>query len=265
MRPYGPFEIYDLTPVETIPWSLEDQLTGITGQSAYFGSLKPLATSFSMHAPLMVAESNAQGLVGVFPDDPGFRIVLTNQEDIALYEIEYMSKRRQRWINSRVNNATQELAIADAAFEKKALGACQVESTTLEGMGLLTLTDRAQEKVRTYQNDVINEDFLLPGPNGVRVVQVDVTALSVLWGSVEALPAFAEFMRPPLKTFREPAPRVVEYVASVVGLTLDERRRYEDVISIYHNCAKFKRMTGRTAPIDQEQLAYALLRIPRKR
>jgi len=262
VRPYGPFEVYDLQPVETIPWSLEDQLTGITGVSAYFGGSKPASTAFSIHVPLMVAERNENGIVGVFPDDPGYRLILTNQGDVSDYEIEYLSKQRQRVINSRVNNATQELAIADAAFERKTLGACSVAATTLQDFGLMTLTDRSSKKVSTYENDRIFETYLLPGPTGVRLVDVDVTAMSVLWGSIEALPAFAEFVQPPLKVFREPAPRVVEYVSAVVGLSLDERRRFEDVISIYHNCAKFKRMTGREAPIDQQQLAFALLRIP---
>jgi len=79
-------------------------------------------------------------------------------------------------------------------------------------------------------------------------------------GAVQALPAFSEFVRLPLKWFMQPAPRVVEYVASVHGLTADERKRFEDVIAIYHNCERYERLTGRAAPLNREQLAKAMLR-----
>lgn len=260
-KPYGPFSVLELAPTETIPWSLEDQLTGITSVTSNFTGSRPTGGSFSIRVPIGVFR-NDNVPRAVYPDDPSFRLVLTDQKAAHNFEYEYQSAWRQRWINSTVNDDVLQLALTDAAIKAKTLGACQVEKPTLEGFGLSYLTDEANAKLLHHEGSHIEQKFLLPGSSGgVEIQTLDMTGLKVRFGSVEAIPFGSEFVRLPLKAFREPAPQVVDYVSSVAGLTNDERKRFEEVITLYHNVARFERLTGQKAPLDPLELSKALLRV----
>jgi len=146
IKTYGPFSILELVPQEAIPWTLEDQLIGITGNASYFMGMRSPSAGFSLKIPLMVANWKANGIAGAFPDDPSIRLILTNQKDISQFEFEYFSKFRGRNINSVVNNATLELALCDAAAETKAAGACQLEHPRSKASALWILPNALQAK-----------------------------------------------------------------------------------------------------------------------
>jgi hypothetical protein len=80
-------------------------------------------------------------------------------------------------------------------------------------------------------------------------------------GTVQVLPAFSEFLEVPQKWFLQEAPRVVEHVATMTALPIDEKHRFQTVIALYHNVARYERLTGNKAPINPRQLARAMLNI----
>lgn len=260
MEPYGPFGVFHLTPQENIPWTAEDQLSGLTACASYFSGARPDASSFAIRIPNLIMRKGLFRATGMAVDDPSFRLTLTDEKDISNFTFEFYSSSRQRWINSKSNNATFDLSLAESALQNKSLGSVQMANATLEGFGLCTLTPRCMdEKVRVYTDHRISEVFLLPTAQGLQEVSIDVTSRGARYGGIETLPFASEFMYLPLKSFQEPAPDMVDYVASVHGLTMDERTRFAQVISIYHNTNRFKRITGRDAPIDRRRLCEALL------
>lgn len=258
---YGPFLTLNLTPHETVQWTLEGQLDGLTSVTSYFTGRRPDASSFSVRVPHIIAERDNKGLVGVYPDDPAFRLTLTDKRDSSQFTFEYLSQRNQRWLNSVAVSGIPELALTEWGVNNSTGGACQVEAPTLEGFGLMKLTERADAKVSIYKDtNRMEEKFLLPTATGLAEVSIDVTALGARFGSVETRPAFTEFMEVPLKSFTEPAPLIVDYVSSVYGLTADERARFSTAIAIYHNTERFERLTGRPAPLNRRRLVEAMLK-----
>jgi hypothetical protein len=261
IQTFGPYMVMDVKPVESIPWSLQDQMIGITSEAGYFAGMRQGKTGFSIRVPMLLHDQDSAGWIGTYPDDPGLKLILTNEEDISLFEMEFYSEWRQRSINSKVNGGTLELALTDVAFREETRGNCQVDHPTLEGFGLCTLTDTANTKLKPSDNNRIYTEFLLPNKDGGLVLKpIDMTALDVPYGTVLTLPAFSEHAKFPLNRFMDPAPQVVEFVASQHGLRNDERKKFETIIALYHNVAKYKRLTGKDkAPIDALQIAHALL------
>jgi len=261
-KPYGPYSLLSLTPHDSLTWSPEGHIAGMTARTSLLASTPGFAGAFAIRIPNMKANRNDFGIAGAFPDDPSFRIILTDEDDCANYEWERNSEWRGIRMNSRVHAASMELALADMALQGPAQGACQVENVTLENIGLCSFTDAAKKKVTVDANNKINEQYLLPVNGKLAMVETDMAGHYARLGTVRALPALSEFLEVETKWFLQPQPRIVEYVAAMNALPMDEKQRFEDVISLYHNVARFEKITGRKAPIDAELLARALLNMP---
>jgi len=264
-KQYGPYMDLELTPSDSIAWGTDDHLAGYTSRTSYLISNLAGLNPFAIRVPNMAINTGPFGAIGLYEDDPNFRITLTNQADIGDFEWDFNSTWRGMRINSNVHSGTMELALAEKALEGPAQGNTQVEHSTVEGMGIAAYTERAMAKINLNPNNRISENYLLPLARGVQLQNIDMTAYYARIGNVDALPAFSEFLEVPLKFFSTAVPRVVEYIASVTALPADERKRFEDVISLYHNCARYARMTKRNfetdLPINPETVARALLNL----
>jgi hypothetical protein len=261
-RVYGPFSAFEVTPADSLPWLLESQIVGLSSTAANFMVRTSELPPFTLKVPLAQMYKNGMGAVAAYPDDPAFRIWLTNPKDISAYTWDYPSKWRGRRINSRTDGGTMDYAIADAAVTQKTAGGMQNDALDLSGFGLCWLTDAAKTKIDEHDTSVISEKYLLPGPQGLTETTVDMTAFYARYGSLEMLPAFSEFLQLPMAWFMQPNERVVDYVASVKALTIEERVRFAPIIAIGHNCAVYERLTKTVAPINQRQIISALLNIP---
>lgn len=259
-RNYGPFMLFELTPQDSLQWGVEEHLAGITARTSYLMSNVAGGGSYAIRVPNILDNRNDWGTAGLFPDDPSFQITLTDEANIANFEWDYYSQWRGVRVNSKIHSATEQLALADKALEGASLGTCNVEHATLENIGMALFTDRANSKLLPVDQKV-EETYLLPTEKGSKEVSVDMTGYYSRLGTVIALPAFSEFLELPQKFFLQPQERVVEYVASVQALPLDEKIRFTNVISLYHNVERFMRLTGREAPLDRLQLAKAMLNI----
>lgn len=261
LRMYGPFTVFELTPQDSIAWSIDDHLAGITARTSYLMSNIAGGGSYAIRVPNILDNRNDWGTAGLFPDDPSFAITLTDETNIANFEWDYYSQWRGVRVNSKIHSATEQLALADKALEGPSLGACNIEHATLENIGIALFTDRAHKKLSISTDKKIEETYLLPTNSGSKETTVDMTAYYSRLGNVIALPAFSEYLELPQKFFMQPQPRVVEYVASVMALPLDEKIRFTNVIALYHNVERFKRITGKQPPLDRLQLAKAMLNI----
>jgi hypothetical protein len=260
-RTFGPFMMLDLTPHDSVPWSTDDHLAGITARTSYMMAGAGQAASYAIRVPHVLANRNEWGIAGAYPDDPSYRLTLTEQSDISQYEWDYYSEWRGVRINSVINSGTMELALADKALSGSAIGACQIEHPTLDNMGLAVFTKRAMEKIRVNPTRRITEEYFLPSNGGAALTKVNMTGFYSRIGTVEVIPAFSEFLEVPLKWFMQPAPRVVEYVASMTGMPLDQKYKFDPIIALYHNLARFERLTGHKPSFDIDALAKALLNL----
>jgi len=257
-RNYGPFRVFDTTPEETIPWLLESQLTGVSAMASNI-TIKPTKQPpFTLRVPLPIMFKNNFGQLALYEDVPEFHLYLTNQDDVSRFTWDYFSKWRGRRIHSLNDGGTMDYALIDLAVQTKTAGGMQTEATDLSGAGICWLTDEAEKKVQPYDGNII-EEYILPGDTGLITESINMTAYYARFGSTELLPAFSEFLELPMGWFIQPAERVVDFICSVKGLTLQERVIFTPVIALCHNCARYTRITKQEAPIDKMRYVKALL------
>jgi hypothetical protein len=137
----------------------------------------------------------------------------------------------------------------------------QIEADALPGSTILWFDPSAAKLAITYDGNIM-EEFILPSDAGLIRRDINMTAFYARFGSVEFLPPFAEFIELPLSWFLQPAERVVDFLSSVEGLTIQDRVRFSVIIALCHNCARYKRITGRVAPIARDRYVLALLNEP---
>jgi hypothetical protein len=256
---YGPFTSFELKPLDAIPWTLESQLTGLSAMSATISIKADDLPPFVIQVPLPIMPlRKAYGVDCLYEDVPDFHLYLTNEQNVADFTWDYMSSWRGRRINSKLDGGTLDYALADAAVNTKTMGAMQVALTELPGNTLLWLTDAATTKV-DYDGASLTEEYILPGPKGLVKKNIDMSAHYARMGKVEVLPPLAEFLELPSHWFMAPAEDVVQFVSSVEGLTHLETMRFRTIISLCHNCARYKRLTKEEPPIDRMELARVLL------
>lgn len=260
IRKYGPYQVFDTTPEDSIPWLLESQLTGVSAMAGNIAVKPTKQPPFTLRTPLPIMFKNESGMISAYPDIPEFHLFLTDQKDISRFSWDYLSKWRGRRINSINDGGTMDYALCDLAVQIKTAGGMQVEQTELAGSGLIWLTDDASKKVVDYSGH-INENYLLPSDKGMALETVDMAAYYARFGTIELLPAFSEFLELPIGWFLQPAERVVDFISSVKGLTLQERVRFSTVIALCHNCARYERLTKKNAPIDKVRYTKALLNL----
>lgn len=254
---FGDFIRLDSRKVESITWSAEDQLVAISASSAYF--MVDKARAFSLRMPVMVYGNDAIP-DSMIPDLPEFEIIMRNEKDISEYDFEWYSTWRQRRVNSRVNEATMEIPLVDIAFQAKSFGSTQIAQPTLEGFGVCRMTPQARAKIVDFDSRKITQTFLLPNGTGLVKKEIDMTPFYSRRGTKLLRPAFSEGLLVPLKWFGTPQPAVVDYVAAATGMLADERNRFADVISMFHNVARYELITGKRATPSVEIIARAMLK-----
>jgi hypothetical protein len=258
MRKYGPFFVFDVSPEDSIPWLLESQITGITAQAANITVRPDNQPAFTLRMPLPIKFKNDFGDVALYPDIPGFHLYLTNEKDISDFTWDYYSAWRGRLINSRTDGGTMDYYMCDLAVSVKTAGGMQVEATELPANTLCWLAQSAVDKITAYDGNIV-EEYVLPSDKGLVRKLVNMTAYYARFGSIEFLPAFSEFVELPLAWFLQPAPRVIDYICSVEGLTISDRVRFEVIIALCHNCSRYTRITKQELPLARDRYILALL------
>lgn len=258
---FGPFVTFNMTSGDNIPWLLESQITGLAAQSAIIAIRPDKQPPFTIRMPLPITFKTQTGALCQYPDSPEFNLYLTNQKDISRFTWDYPSRWQGRRISSLNDGGTMDLAIADAATQVKAAGGMQIESPVITTFGTCWFTEAAKSKIR--QDELyFKEYFVLPGRNGLVFKGVDLTAHYAVMGKVEAISAFSEFLEVPMQWFMVPDESVMQFVATVEGLTLEEQVRFKSVIHLCHNAARYARITKKQPPIKVLELAKAMLNEP---
>lgn len=263
VKEYGPFSAYLTTPEDAIPWMLEAQITGLSATASNIGVRPSKRPPFTLRMPMALFAHDTErksGTMCLYPDIPEFNLWLTNEKDISLFDWDYPSRWQGRRIHSTTDGGMIEYALCDIAITQKQAGNTQAEMTDLTGIGISWLEPEAAKRVVAYDGN-ISEEYILPSPSGLVRTRINMTAYYARYGSTELLPAFAEYIQLPLSWFVTPVAPIVDYVCTLQGLTQQERIRFELIISASHNCARYKRVTGKDSPLDVMEYAELLLNL----
>jgi hypothetical protein len=105
---------------------------------------------------------------------------------------------------------------------------------------------------REGTKDRIYEDVYIPAADGRKLAtkQVDMTDFYVRRGLVLTNTTFGDVIRPARRWFTQPDPNAVAFLSSRLSLTVDQTKRYEHILTIAHQAAKFNRLTGQTPVFD---------------
>lgn len=262
----GPYVMFKLTPEDSIPWLLDSQITGLSIMASDI-SLRPgIQPPFTIRTPQPNVFKNDYGVISLYPDLPSYNLWLTDQRDISNFTWDFMSYFAGRRISSLNDGGTMDYALADQALQTKTAGAMQIELTEIPSDTLVWFdeADPITRRIQDYDGN-ISELYIFPSPTGFVYRSVNMTAYYARFGSVEVIPAFSEFLELPLAWFKTPAEAVVDYVCTIVGLTLLERVRLGETITFCHNYAKFARITRKQAfeiPIDRWRYVMSVLNQP---
>jgi hypothetical protein len=257
IREYGQFKVFVTKPGPALAWTVESQLEAISSAASFFFNTAG-PSALQLKVPIVVYGDDILKQVAIPDLTSIFKLRVADPLTCRLTTW-WHSTLRNRRIDQVANNSTMELAMIDLALANKDFGATQAPHTQLDDFGMCYMTDVAEARVKKAKDHT--EAFLLPNGAGVTRKEINMRTFYYEQGETEILPAFAEMMRMPYSWFLQDAPTVVDYVAGVVGLLYDDKIRFSKVISMFHNCAVYKRVTNQECPFDIEGLAKKMLRI----
>lgn len=257
VRDYGQFRVFLTKPGPALSWTAEQQLEAISSSASFFFNTAG-PSPLQLKVPIVIFGDDVLRQVAIPDITSVFKLRVSDPRTCAL-SMWWHSTLRNRRIDQSSTNGTMELALIDLALSNKSFGATQAPHTQLDDFGMCYLTDAAEKRVRQAKDHF--ETYLLP--NGAGVTRKDI---NMRWhyyeqGETEILPAFGEMVRMPFSWFLQDAPTIVDYVAGVTGLLYDDKVRFSKVISMFHNCAVYKRITGQECPFDVENLAKKMLKV----
>jgi hypothetical protein len=257
VREYGQFKVFVTKPGPALAWTAETQLEAISSAASFFFNTAG-PSPLQLKVPIVVFGHDILKQVPVPDITSIFKLRVADPATCRL-TMWWHSSLRNRRIDQNANNSTMELAMIDLALANKDFGKTQAPHTQLDDFGMCYLTEAAEARVKKAKDHF--ELFLLPNGAGVVKKEINMRAFYYEQGETEILPAFGEMMRLPFSWFLQDAPTVVDYVAGMVGLLYDDKVRFAKVISMYHNCAVYKRVTNQDCPFDVEGLAKKMLRV----
>lgn len=260
IRRYGPFIELITQPTETITWSVLDLLTALTSYQTSLMKRSAATTEWGFKAPFWMYDEAPYGARGVILDDPEIRITLTDKNDVSRYSLEWKSQLKQRWIHSANTPSFLDTVIFDLALQNESKGRTQIAITSLDNLGIARFDEAIEsKKLIIKQDDTFVEETMIPVDGVASVVKVDLKGYYSDIGDYAFLPPGSELLMLPFPWFLTPAERVVDFVASIKNLTISDKMRFSVVISLFHNCARYERLTGRKPPLNKIKLAKALL------
>jgi hypothetical protein len=276
----GPFMEYRFTALDALAWTPQDQMTGIRDLFADTGIVSaapaqptdetgpPAAkrlsteqTSWKLNAPTRVCGNPWNDCTPSFIDFPNVSLRLTNEGDCSRYSWEYYSTWRQRIMTSEAG-ATPDTLYVDLALSVDKSGEAQSEFLNLDSFNVADYDESVKAREIKLPNDRIIEDvYFVRTGNSLQRTAVDMTDFYARQGVKAFRPAFAEFLIPPRMWFFKPDDRASAFIAARLGLNNDQMFRNRMAITISHNAAMLKRVTGNDGHFDTPGVIKAVMNL----
>lgn len=280
--PRGCVSTFAMSPLSTLAYNegLEkngyDQRLRVVGMGQVPGALPPSGTKRDFVAD-NCAPALPIGVNALFPAFSGMRIPFDLPEvELTLRppangldpNLQYagltgtwMSKWRGRKV-STVNGQTIDDLLTDIAMASATYGSgAPITATIPESAAIFSneksLADRLLSVGTLTTNAVapIKFTFYIARQMKLETYEVDMRMHYARRGTSIILPAFVEFIHPPTSMLFTPAEAAISYVASQLGLTIEETKLNSDVITIAYNYAECELFfKGRTPPVRNGDL-----------
>jgi hypothetical protein len=275
MRPVGPFNRLRLKRLEEKRWTEQDIINGIrdrflelptraeTAAKPDIGgprSMNAQAVEWVMNAPIKVCGPDKLPCAKSFIDLPAVRLRIIDESNCGKFTWEYPSSWRQRIIMSNAGGNPDMMFTDFAALNATAFEAL-VDHLNIDEFKLVKMTDRVKNRsISMDTRGTINEQISYVRRSGeITTLPVDMTDFYSRGGVVQYRPAFAEYFMPPRSWYFVEDPQATAYIAARLGLTRDEIQRNALPLTLSHNDAVIRRITGAEPPFSIEGMVRVAL------
>jgi len=256
MQPYGPFKVPVMEQVESMKWSTNDQMVGLTDGSDYFVRQTQSGSLLTVKPPRLAGGDDEGNLATFVLDTPDIIYMLDDEKDVSKTTWQYFSKWRKRYLNSIASNIGTGDYLADFGLERTDHGDTTIENITAATLGLADYSHPTLVNTfREMGTERLWETIFLPEAASRKLVdqKVDMSDFYTQRGLITTMTAFAEKVFPARVWYGVPDKAALSFIAERMGLTYDEQTRYERIITIAHNAAKLERLTGRKPVFDVKE------------
>lgn len=158
--------------------------------------------------------------------------------------------------------ATQATLYVDLALSAEKTGEAQSDFLNLDQFVVADYMQSVKDREIKFTNDRIIEDiYHVRSGNTLTKASVDMTDFYQRQGLRAFRPAFAEYLIPPRMWFFKPDDRASQFIASRLGLNNDQVFRNRLALTISHNAAVLKRVTGNDGRFDTEGVIKSIMNL----
>jgi hypothetical protein len=287
----GPFLELNLKPLDQRVWTPDDQITGIRDVTRELGvglgapalsvppispSVEPGATSSTMpaqekivrieplalrmNAPLKICGPQGLPCLPFSMDLPMVNLRLTDESDCSKFSWYYWSQTHQKTITN-VTGATEDDVYVDLAIHNPQMGEGITSEVRLADLDLVMFHQSVTARKVELARERILEDIYFVRGDGLEIMSVDMSEYYSQLGLVQFKPDYGEYLFPPRAWLMTPDNTAADYIISRIGLSRHYALRSYPAITMSHNAAVIKRLTGRESLFQLRQTLEALLNV----
>lgn len=276
----GPFMEYRMKETDSLTWTPQDQMTGIRDLFADTGivsrsrelktkgtsaeaaqALNYITTQWRLSAPTRICGNAGAICSAEYIDFPQVTLRLVDQANVAKFSWEYYSAWRQRVMTSEAG-ATASTLYVDLALSAEKSGEAQADFLNIDQFAVADYEESVKAREITASSDrIVERIYYVRSGSTLTAADVDMTDLYSRQGLKAFRPAFAEFLIPPRMWFFRPDDNAVQFVAARLGLNNDQVFRNRLALTISHNAAVLKRVTGHDGRFNTEAVIKAIMNL----
>jgi len=288
MVPIGPFFETHLDVAHRIPWGTAEQFSGFIENVQFPQPQTAAQRGYGFRNPafrLQVLPPNPDPKSGkqyterwYQPATPSFdypTLDIINDSDAQGQpdlKFSWYSPTKQVMVHTSAG-ATVNTMLLDLALTNTQAGESAVDFLNIQDFKFVDLTDDSMADRRIVadaktsfddaphlRNRIYEDIFYFEGGKTLKKMEnVDVTFLTNKLGNVTFRPALSRFFIPSIAWFSQPDSTAVDFIIGKLGLGKYDAMRSKLAITMSHNAAVYKRVTGNEkVPFDLEKRIKAL-------
>jgi hypothetical protein len=287
----GPFLELNLKPLDQRVWTPDDQITGIRDVTRELGvalgaptltappqqppqegegpapqlptrerivKSEPLA--LRMNSPLKICGPEDLPCLPFSMDLPSVNLRLSDESDCAKFTWYYYSQTHQKTITN-ATGATEDDVYVDLAIHNPQLGEGITSELKLADLDLVMFDPSVEKRKVELSRQRIFEDILYIRGTGLEMQSVDMSEFYSQLGLVQFRPDYGEYLYAPRAWLMTPDNTAVDYIISRLGLSKHHALQSYPALTMSHNAAVIKRLTGREPIFKIRETLEALLNV----
>lgn len=259
--PLGPFREPRYEILDDMPWTIQQQLDAMYDRTAYISTEGKAAAGYDSLLPVTTLNIGYPDKTdyGFILDDPGIKLRLVDDSDCSKIIWSYNSMFAERELNSQVASIDPGDFIAEVAWRKKDYGANAFSQLEVSEFGLADYS-LVEDDFTNVADQELNEEIAVVDKTkakSLKLLTVNMADYYLRRGSGMTRSMFASIVDPPRTYLEETDENALLFIAARLGLTRDDMIRFRRAISISHQAARWKRLTGKEMILDWKGLIAA--------